>query len=93
MELNELKLYLRVDGDEDDSVLADLKKAAEEYLSNAGVAKNYDKELYKLAIKLLVSHWYENRAIVGKADKLAFSLDSIILQLKYTQEDETEVTL
>jgi hypothetical protein len=54
-------------------------------MTNAGVNKDYTKELYKLAIKLLVGHWYSNRDIVGKADKLAFSLDSMILQLKYTQ--------
>ena len=27
--------------------------------------KDYQNELYNLAIKLLVIHWYENREIVG----------------------------
>lgn len=85
MEIEELKLFLRIDGAEEDALIQGLQLASEEYLLNAGITKDYSKKLYKLAIKLLVGHWYENRNIVGKADKIAFSLDSIILQLKYTQ--------
>ncbi|MBE6043546.1 MAG: phage gp6-like head-tail connector protein [Clostridium thermopalmarium] len=84
MELDELKLFLRVDGEEEDELIQGLQLAAEEYLINAGVNKDYSKELYKLAVKLLVTHWYNNREVTGKADRLAFSLDTIILQLKYT---------
>lgn len=84
MELDELKLFLRVDGEEEDELIQCLQLAAEEYLINAGVNKDYSKELYKLAVKLLVTHWYNNREVTGKADRLAFSLDTIILQLKYT---------
>lgn len=87
MEIEDLKLFLRVDGNEEDVLIESLKISAEEYLSNAGISKNYTKQLYSLAIKLLVSHWYENRAIIGKADKLPFSLECIITQLKYTQSD------
>lgn len=85
MEIAELKLFLRIDGPDDDILIASLQLAAEEYLLNAGVYKDYTKYLYSLAVKMLVGHWYENRSIVGKADKLAFSLDTMILQLKYTQ--------
>ena len=52
-------------------------------LQNAGIKKDYQNELYNLAIKLLVIHWYENREIVGSANKLAFSLENIITQLQY----------
>ena len=85
MELDELKLYLRVDIEDDDTLIAALQKSAEVYLENAGVIKDYSKELYKLAIKLLVSHWYENRDVQSEkaAAKLSFSLDTIITQLKY----------
>jgi uncharacterized phage protein (predicted DNA packaging) len=57
--------------------------AAEEYLLSAGIEKNYDKELYSLATKLLVSHWYYNRMILDEKTqaKLPFSLDDIIKQL------------
>lgn len=90
MNLEELKVWLRVDGDEDDNLIASLQFAAEQYLNNAGIKKDYNNELYKLAISLLVTHWYENREPTGKADKLAFSLDSMITQLRYCKSGESQ---
>lgn len=92
MELDELKLYLRASGTEEDQLITGLQLSAEEYLKNAGVNIDYTRELYKLAIKILVSHWYENRAVQSEKSisKMSFSLDSIIFSLKYTQS--TEVT-
>ncbi|MGG7145138.1 head-tail connector protein [Clostridium nigeriense] len=90
MDLEELKLFLRIDGEEEDTLIEGLQLGAEEYLKNAGITKDYSKELYKLAIRILVSHWYENRSVetVGKnVSKIAFGLDTIITQLKYTQGD------
>lgn len=90
MDLEELKLFLRIDGEEEDTLIEGLKLGAEEYLKNVGITKDYSKELYKLAIRILVSHWYENRSVetVGKnVSKIGFGLDTIITQLKYTQGD------
>lgn len=90
MELEELKLFLKIDDDEEILLIEGLQKSAEEYLNNAGIKKDYTKELYKLAIKILVSHWYENRAVetIGKnVSKIAFGLDTILIQLKYSQGD------
>lgn len=84
--IEEIKLYLRLDEDYDDLLLQNLVNSAILYLKNAGVKDGSETDLYNLAIKMLVLHWYENREIVGKADKLAFSLDSIITQLKYCYE-------
>lgn len=81
--LDEVKEYLRIDGTDEDTEIQGLINAAEAYLTNAGVIKDETKELYKLAVKMLVVNWYENRQPIGKADKLAFGLDSIITQLKY----------
>lgn len=88
MNLEEIKLWLRVDSDEENNLIIGLQFAAEQYLNNAGIKKDYNNELYKLAIHLLVTHWYENREPTGKADRLAFSLDSMMAQLKYCQGDE-----
>lgn len=90
MNLNDLKLFLKIDYDEEDDLIQGLQLSAEEYLTNAGINKDYSKELYKLAIKILVSHWYENRLVenVGKnTTKIAFGLDTILIQLKYSQGD------
>lgn len=91
MNLDDLKSFLRIDHDEEDELIKGLQISAEEYLNNAGIKKDYSKELYKLAIKILVSHWYENRFIenLGKsAKKIAFGLDTILMQLKYSQGDD-----
>lgn len=85
MDLIEIKLYLKIDGNDEDTLLQSFQIAAEEYLENAGVYKDYTRELYKLAVKLLIAHWHENREVIGKEQKLAFSLSSMINQLKHTQ--------
>ncbi len=88
MDLEELKLYLHADDVEEDVIISGLQLAAEEYLKNAGISVDYSKELYKLAVKILVAHWHENRAVESEKSmsKLSFSLDAIITQLKYTQK-------
>lgn len=90
MNIEDLKLFLKIDDYEEDNLIQALQLSAEEYLTNAGIKKDYSKELYKLAIKILVSHWYENRSVetIGKnITKIAFSLDTILIQLKYSQGD------
>lgn len=87
--LEEVKAYLKVDGTDEDAEILGLINAAEAYLINAGVIKDETNKLYKLAVKMLVVNWYENRQPIGKADKLAFGLDSIITQLKYCYSADT----
>jgi uncharacterized phage protein (predicted DNA packaging) len=88
MEAEELKKYLRVTTDDEDEIVEGLQLAAEEYLTNAGIKKDYEKKLYKLAVKLLVSHWYENRMIQSEKTqtKLSFSLEAIIMQLQFPSD-------
>lgn len=83
--LDELKTYLRIDGGEDDTILALLMDAAKEYLHNAGVVLPADgstSNLYNLAVMLYVALHYENRDPAQKMDRFSFALESIILQLK-----------
>ncbi len=86
--LEEIKNYMRIDEDYDDSLINSLIESANIYMVNAGV-KNFENDLYKLAIKMLVLHWYENRDIVlvGSISKnLEFTMKNIITQLKYCYE-------
>ncbi len=84
--LEQVKSYLRVDGKRDDEMLEFLIDTAKEYLSNAGVKEKQHEESnqYKLAIIMLVTHWYENREqVVGTvSNAISLGLQSIILQLK-----------
>lgn len=92
MQLNEAKEYLRIDGDGEDDLVSSLLLASQSYIKNGtgitpeNVEQNDNLEpLYNLALKLLLSHWYENRTpeIAGTSlQKLSFSLDSIFSQLE-----------
>ena len=46
MNLGDLKFFLRIDHDEEDELINGLQLSAEEYLTNAGINKDYSKELY-----------------------------------------------
>lgn len=85
--VEEMKEYLRVDGNDEDVSIAGLIETAETYLLNAGCvikdANGVVISLAQLAVKQLVVHWYENREPIGKVDRLTFSLDNIITQLKF----------
>lgn len=92
--LEQVKSYLRVDGKRDDEMLEFLIDSAKEYLSNAGVKEEHHKETnqYKLAIIMLVTHWYENREqVVGTvSNAITLGLQSIILQLKADDKYEPD---
>lgn len=78
-----VKEYLRIDGSEDDPVLALLIGAAEEYLTNAGVVKPEEgkkSDLYNLAVCLRVHR--ERARDAKEVERVEKSLTSIILQLK-----------
>lgn len=92
MQLKEAKEFLRVDGEEDDVLISSLLLATESYVENAtGITREIigDKEqllqLYNLTLKLLLTHWYENRSAETTGPnfhKLSFSLDTLFLQLE-----------
>lgn len=83
--LDEVKLYLGLEQEdtERDSEISAFIYAAEEYLKNAGIELQEGNELCKLAVKILVTHWFQNREAIGKADELGYSLRHIISQLKF----------
>ena len=84
MELSIIKQYLKVDFDDDNELILSMQKAAEAYMENAGVTCSYESDLYRLAILLLVTNWYENRnsVLVGTvSNKLVYSLKHILAQL------------
>lgn len=62
--LEAAKQYLKLDADivEDDDLIEGLIEGANEYIEQCTGKRNDDSKLYDLCIKLLVAHWYENRA-------------------------------
>lgn len=79
MTLDDLKTYLRVDGNDDDAQVTAILAAATGYINrqtgktkvrigidDAGLPTYgaiSDDELYNLCIKVLCAHWYENRGV------------------------------
>ena len=80
-QLAELKGYLRIDFDDDDSLLFTMMSAAVQYLENAGIPES-DEPLYRLAVMLYVGSHYENRDGFRRNQGFSYPLQSIILQLK-----------
>ncbi len=82
--LEETKMWLRVDDDEDD-IVEILKGAAETYLHNA-VDVEFDgtNQLAKLYCLVLCADWYENRDLIGQqpSEKVRFTVQSIMTQLQ-----------
>lgn len=91
MDIEEIKKYLRIDYDGEDEELQAFVSAAEEYLKNAGIKADYESELYKLAVKLLVSNWYSNRIPIGTVTQaMEYSLRRIIIQLQLGEDDSDD---
>lgn len=66
MDLSDVKKYLRIDDDltEDDELVQSLITGAQEYITNqTGKQYQADSEIWNICIKLLCSHWYDNRQL------------------------------
>lgn len=88
--LDEVKTFLRIDADmsEDDAFLSSLIVVSNQFIINATHTNaDTDSELFKLAQKMLILDWYENRGMVGKAEGLRFDMESILFQIKATTSD------
>lgn len=85
--LEETKKYLKVDFEDEDEEIQDCIDAAEEYLK-ATTGKEFDSKnkRAKRYCKVLVNEWYKDRGLmVDKkvSNKVRFTLQSIMIQLKY----------
>lgn len=85
MDISGVKEYLRLEVDEDDRIVQSLLDSAVLFLENAGVPRQEENELYRLALRMLASHWYENREVIGKNTNLSYGLESIIHQLRLSE--------
>ena len=85
MDLDELKLFLKVDGNDLDVNLTGYQLAAEKYLENAGVIKDYTNALYKIVVTMIVGTFLENPSLVagnGNIGSLNITLSALIAQLR-----------
>jgi uncharacterized phage protein (predicted DNA packaging) len=90
MTIYDVKNYLRVDTDDDDTLINTLMEAADSYLQGAvdNYTETYDKAGIKwqskadLAKKLLIADWYEHREAVERPVSPSIRLLLTQLQLE-----------
>lgn len=85
--LKDAKLFCRIDNDDEDELIRTLIKSADEYIKSA-CGNDYDanSEKAKLCQCILVNHWYENRNLMGTRKALPYSIENLLLQLRYNGE-------
>lgn len=99
MTLDEIKKYLRVDFDDDDTLIQSLVNTAIRYIQTQS-GKQYisTDEVWNNCIRLLVVHWYENRFLhptrPGTLSTVSYTVDAHIALISLCSaypEIETEV--
>lgn len=94
MELSLIKQFLKVDFDDDDSIISLTAEAAEQYITAAVGSCNYEDARVRILALVIITELYEKRSYsVEKAGvKAQYTIRSIIAQLQAEQEmtdDET----
>ncbi|MEG0798702.1 MAG: head-tail connector protein [Acidaminococcaceae bacterium] len=96
MTFADVKLYLRVDNDTDDTLISDLISVAEGYIRDA--VTDYDKKAADAAFlaksqmcqKIIIADLYENRNS-GEERNFSYAVRSMINQMQCTPTPETTV--
>ena len=84
--LEEMKKYLLIDFDDQDNEIKDLIYAAQSELATSGVPfPKVVNPLYNLAVKMLVSNFYEDRNSLGTR---GYKVDAIITKLAMNQHQD-----
>ena len=77
------KAYMRVDGDEEDTLITSLLAGALEYLTAAGIFRTADNSArYDIVAFGLTLYYYDHRDAVGTEAEMPRGLRPVITQLK-----------
>ena len=83
MLLDDVKLYLRVDGTDEDSAIRGMIDAAKVFIkSGTGVTFQEADARHLMTLKILVAHWYDNRGLIGSAVELPFTITAQLVQIE-----------
>lgn len=97
MGLEDIKEYLRVDGDDEDKLISTMMEAGKEYIRSAvGEYDDTDKTA-NILLAAIVQNMYDNRELMQSDQqvkkRIEYTFQSMILQLrlKYELKQEEEV--
>ena len=97
MKLEDVKLYLRIDGDEEDALIQSMMQAGAEYIrSSVGEYDDTDPTA-QILLAAIVQNMYDNRELMQSEQqmkkRIEYTFQSIILQLqvKYSMKEGAEV--
>lgn len=94
MRLEDVKIYLRIDGDEEDALLRTMMQVGEEYIRSAVGEYDDDDPTAQILLAAIVQNMYDNRELMQSDQqmkkRIEYTFQSIILQLrvKYNLKQE-----
>lgn len=87
----EVKDWLRIDGDDEDAIVSSLIETATTYLQDATGRKVFGKQtsIAKLVCQYMITHWYEERDYYNPTPNAVRKpiITAMITQLKYGGDD------
>ncbi len=96
MKLEDIKIYLRIDGDEEDGLLNTMMAAGEEYIRFAVGAYDDTDPTAQVLLAAIVQNMYDNRELMQSEQqtkkRIEYTFQSIILQLRMKYELKKEET-
>ncbi|MBO4778074.1 MAG: phage gp6-like head-tail connector protein, partial [Bacteroidales bacterium] len=91
IELSDIKAYLRINHDVDDSYIGELVEVAKSFIKEqTGVAYSDNDKVYRQGVLFLVAHLYDNRSAVEEktVNIVPYTLDAIIKHIRLRGELE-----
>lgn len=86
MTLEQVKDYLRVDGDDDDNIIQVMMEAAKEYIVSAVGEYDEEDKTAEILFCAIVQNLYDNRELmqsdIQQRKRIEYTFGSIILQLQ-----------
>ena len=86
MTIEQVKDYLRVDGDDDDSIIQTMMEAAKEYIVSAVGEYDEKDKTAKILFCAIVQNMYDNRELmqsdIQQKKAIEYTFKSMILQLQ-----------
>ena len=94
MSLEDIKEYLRVDGDDEDRLITTMMEAGKEYIRSAVGEYDDTDQTANILLAAIVQNMYDNRELMQSDQqvkkRIEYTFQSIILQLRLKYELKQE---